>query len=186
MDIRTAIKRSGGKWHQWRKRLILSAYMNGHEGGFHIPSSTDITVAIRSQFLLSKPLKFTPRRSLFPIMSMVLLFIQTRRNNNGPRGDTKDSCGRDVRCRRRRGGMRSRCYSRGCSRQTLLMARDGVREGVCVRVCVCTGERELAGREGDKESPFPHTRCLWHFLLYEWHQCHNLAQQYVTKEGDHR
>lgn len=28
------------------------------------------------------------------------------------------------------------CYSKGCSRQTLLMASVGVREGVCVRVCV--------------------------------------------------
>lgn len=121
--------------------------MKGHEGGFHIPSSTDITVAIRSQFLLSKPLKFTPRRSLFPIMSMVLLFIQTGRNNNGSRGDTKDSCGRDVRCRRRRGGMRGRCYSRGCSRQTLLMARDGVREGVRVCVCVLGRESWQGGRE---------------------------------------
>ena len=60
-----------------------------------------------------------------------------------------------------------RCYSKGCSRETLLMAGDGVREGVCVCVCVCVcvleREGERGGREGGKgerESPFPHTRCL--------------------------
>lgn len=42
--------------------------------GFHIPSTTEITVAIRSQFFFSKPLKFTPRRSFLPIMSMVFAF----------------------------------------------------------------------------------------------------------------
>lgn len=79
---------------------ILSAYMSRHRGGFHIPSSTDRTVASRSQFLFSKPLKFTPRRSLLPIMSMVLLSLQKKgEKHNGPRRDTKGSCGRDVRRR---------------------------------------------------------------------------------------
>lgn len=32
-------------------------------------------------------------------------------------------------------------YSKGCSRQTLLMARDCVRQGVCVCQCVGAGER---------------------------------------------
>lgn len=61
--------------------------------GFHLPITTDRTVAIRSQFFLSKPLKFTPRRSLLPIMSVlcgVAFFLpQERSISNG--GDTEES-----------------------------------------------------------------------------------------------
>lgn len=53
--------------------------------GFHVPSSTATIVAISSQFLFNKPLKFIPRRSLLLIMSAVLLFLQTNKKESEKR-----------------------------------------------------------------------------------------------------
>lgn len=48
-------------WHHQKRRT---------ETSWHLPSSTDNTVAIRSQFLFNKPLKCAPRPPALPIPSM--------------------------------------------------------------------------------------------------------------------
>lgn len=79
--------------------------------GFHIPSTTDKIVAIRSQFLFSEALKFTPRRSLLPIISIFCCCFPPLppkgRNNNDPCGDTKDCCSLNVRYSFAKEGQRS-------------------------------------------------------------------------------
>lgn len=48
-------------WHHWKRRTEMS---------WHLPSSTDDTVATRSQFLFNKPLQCAPRPPALPITSM--------------------------------------------------------------------------------------------------------------------
>ncbi len=148
--------------------------------GFHIPSSTDKTVAIRSQFLLSKPLKFTPRRSLLPIMSPVLLFppkkgettmapVETQKTpavGMSDADDAEEEDGEAALLQQRMQPSDAADGQRWCEGGSVCVS-------VCVCVCVCWREREReweGRREGDglllPPPPFPHTRCLWHFLLF--------------------
>lgn len=102
MDKQTARRRVG----EMNVSRAQSGFYAQTSMGFYLPITTDTTVAISSQFFLSKPLKFTPRRSLLPIMSVlcgVALFFTPPGTVDKQTTETqKNPAVQDRRCRRRR------------------------------------------------------------------------------------
>lgn len=77
----------------------------------HLPSSTDNTVAIRSQFLFNKPRKCAPRPPALPITSMSALLARRGGMATMAPVQTRDPAELRVTRSRRSRGMEQRCYA---------------------------------------------------------------------------
>lgn len=153
--------------------------------GFHLPITTARTVAIRSQFFFSKPLKFTPRRSLWPIMSVlcrVALFPVTVENTEGSRCSGYEA----QTTQRIDGGAasldRQGCCCCCCCCQMPLMASDDVRGGSASAFVCMQGVGGVAWRDRGCNTPPPHTQGV--LLLRDVSLCWN--QRIQNLENVHK